>query len=225
MITDSWMVAVFDSLRSVWMGLLDVLGNILGAAVLIIVGLILASFLKLIAEKIVTGLKIDALLEHVKFDDHLHRAGMKLDSAMFFGKIVYWFVVVVFLIAASEILRFYTLSNFLREVALYIPNVIVAALIMLAAVVLGNAVRHLVRGSVKSARLHGSNFLGSLVWWAIVVFGFLAALTQLGIAVELINALITGFVAMLALAGGIAFGLGGKDYAAHLLSKFRERVE
>jgi hypothetical protein len=64
-----------------------------------------------------------------------------------------------------------------------------------------------------------------LTWWSIVVFGFLAALSQLGVAVTLINSIVTGFVAMIALAGGIAFGLGGKDYAAHLLSKLREHTE
>jgi hypothetical protein len=73
--------------------------------------------------------------------------------------------------------------------------------------------------------LHAAGFLGTLTWWAVVFFGFFAALSQLGVAVALINSLVTGFVAMLALAGGIAFGLGGKDYAAHLLNKLRENVE
>ena len=64
-----------------------------------------------------------------------------------------------------------------------------------------------------------------MTWWAIVLFGFLTALSQLGIAVSIINSLVTGFVAMLALAGGIAFGLGGKDYAGHLIGKLRDHTE
>ena len=129
------------------------------------------------------------------------------------------------MLAASDILGFYSLSNFLKEVLLYIPNVIVAVLIMLAAVVIANALRHVVRASVKGAQLHASNFLGSLTWWAMVVFGFLAALSQLGIATAIVNSIVTGFVAMLALAGGIAFGLGGKDYAASLVNRLREHTE
>ena len=85
--------------------------------------------------------------------------------------------------------------------------------------------KNLIQASVKSARLHHAGFLGSLAWWSVMVFGLLAALTQLGIAVSIINSLVTGFVAMLALAGGIAFGLGGKDLAADLLSKLRNRLE
>ena len=73
--------------------------------------------------------------------------------------------------------------------------------------------------------MHHAKFLGSLAGWTSIVFGFLTALVQLGIAVSIINTIITGVIAMFALAGGIAFGLGGKDYAAHLLGKFREQVE
>jgi hypothetical protein len=67
--------------------------------------------------------------------------------------------------------------------------------------------------------------LGSLTWWAVVIFGFFAALSQLGVAVSIINSLVTGFVAMLAIAGGIAFGLGGKGVAQEILEKFREHLE
>jgi len=73
--------------------------------------------------------------------------------------------------------------------------------------------------------INAANFLGTLSWWAVIIFGLLAALSQLGIAVTIINTLVTGLVVMVALAGGIAFGLGGKDYASHLIKKFREQVE
>ncbi|KKS25296.1 MAG: hypothetical protein UU85_C0004G0055 [Candidatus Wolfebacteria bacterium GW2011_GWA2_42_10] len=96
---------------------------------------------------------------------------------------------------------------------------------MLVTALVASALRTAVSSSVMSAKLHASKFLGTLVWWAVVVFGFISALIQLGIAPMLLNTLITGLVAMLALAGGIAFGLGGKDYAAYLLNKLKERVE
>jgi hypothetical protein len=117
------------------------------------------------------------------------------------------------------------LSVFLRDVLAYMPNIVVAVLIMLAAVVLANLVRRVVIASVLSARLHAAHFLGTLAWWSLVVFGILAALVQLDIAVAIINTVITGIIAMIALAGGIAFGLGGRDYAAHLLKKLQEQTE
>ena len=140
---------------------------------------------------------------------------------------MYWFFVLVFLLAVADVLSFSTLSSFLEQVLLYVPNVIVSILIMLAAFVVAHFLRNLVIASVKSARLHSPTLLGSITWWAVVIFGFLASLSQLGIAISIINALITGFIAMLALAGGIAFGLGGKDVAADILERaeknFREK--
>ena len=206
-------------------GFVQVLANIIGALVVLIIGLIVASGLAALVERVVNLVKLDKALVSIGLEEYFGRAGMRVNSGKFLGRIVYWFLVIVFLLAATDILGFYSLSNFLKDTLLYVPNVIVAVLIMLASVMVGNFLRHVVKASVKSARLHAANFLGALTWWAVIVFGFMAALSQLGIAVSIINALVTGFVAMLAIAGGIAFGLGGKDYAAHLLSKFKERVE
>lgn len=220
-----WLSVIVGSLQNLWVGAIGVLGNILGALIVLIIGLIVASGLGALVERIVGLLKVDKLLQNLGVEEYFERAGIKINSGRFIGRLVYWFLVVVFILAATDILGFYTLSSFLREVLLYIPNVIVAVLIMLAAVVVANFMRNLVRASVKSAKLHASQFLASLTWWAVVVFGFLAALSQLGVAVALINSLITGFVAMLALAGGIAFGLGGKGYAENLVNRLRDNTE
>ncbi len=222
---ENWATAIITSLQSLWMGVFSILGDIIGAIIIVIIGLVVAAGLCAIVERIVRGVKFDKALKGIGLDEYFERAGMEIDSGKFLGKIVYWFVVVVFLLAASDILGFGTLSMFLSEVAGYIPNVIIAVLIMLASVVVANFLRHLVTGSVRSARLHNSQFLGSLTWWAVSIFGLLAALSQLGIAVQIINALVTGFVAMLAIAGGIAFGLGGKDHASGLLDKWKKRGE
>ncbi len=225
MVIQDWTSVIVGSLQNLWVGAIATLGNIIGALIVLIVGLVIATAIGLLVEKIIGLVKLDKLLGTLGLREFFDRAGMELNSGRFLGKLVYWFFVVVFILAATDILRFYSLSNFLRDALLYIPNVIVAALIMLAAVVIGNFLRRLVRASIKSARLHAPQFLGSLVFWAVVIFGFLASLSQLGIAVAVVNALVTGFVAMLALAGGIAFGLGGKEYASSLISKLKNNLE
>jgi len=225
MVIQDWLSVIVGSLQNLWVGAIGVLGNIVGALIVLIVGLIVASGLGALVERVVSLLKVDKLLHNLGVQEYFERAGLNMNSGRFVGRLVYWFLVVVFLLAATDILGFYTLSNFLREVLLYIPNVIVAVLIMLAAVVVANFLRNLVRASIKSARLHAAHFLAALTWWAVVLFGFFAALTQLGIAVSIINSLVTGFVAMLALAGGIAFGLGGKSYAEGLVNRLREHTE
>ncbi|OGG42041.1 hypothetical protein A3A21_03365 [Candidatus Jorgensenbacteria bacterium RIFCSPLOWO2_01_FULL_45_25b] len=224
---ESWIQVVVDSLYNLWIGAMGVVGSIIGALVVFIIGLIVASGISAIVERAVKIIKLDDLLKKLGIEEHFGRAGIKINSARFCGKVVYWFFVLVFLLAVADVLSFSTLSSFLEQVLLYVPNVIVSILIMLAAFVVAHFLRNLVIASVKSARLHSPTLLGSITWWAVVIFGFLASLSQLGIAISIINALITGFIAMLALAGGIAFGLGGKDVAADILERaeknFREK--
>ncbi len=225
MYIQDWASAVTSSLQNIWVGFVNTCAAIIGALVVFLIGLLVASILGKVVERIINAIKLDKLLSNLGVDKYAERAGMKLNSGKFFRELVYWFLVVVFLVAASDILGFYSLSSFLNSVLLYVPNVIVAALIMLAAFAVAHFLRNLVAGSVKASKLRGASFLGLLAWWSVIVFGFLAALSQLGIAVAIINALITGFVVMLAISFGLAFGLGGKEYAARLIGKLEGYIE
>jgi len=217
--------ATISSLFNVWAGVVSFIPSLIGAVIVLIIGLIIASGLKTLVEKILDAVKLDAILKKVEVEKYLQRAGISLSTGKFFGALVYWFFVIVFILVAADILRLEGLSQFLRQVVMYVPNILIAALIMLAAVVVANFLRTLVKASVMGAKLHASKFLGTAVWWITVIFGILAALIQLDIAPALLNTIITGIIAMLALAGGIAFGLGGKDYASYLVNKLKERVE
>ncbi len=225
MLIQSWTEVLVNALNQMWMRVITYVPNLLGAAVVLVVGLIVASGLATLAEKFTSLLKIDPLLARLGVNKYFDRAGLRLNSAGFVGRLVYWFLVIAFLLAASDILGLNAFSQFLSDVLLYIPNIAVAVLIMLAAVVVGNFLRGVVRSAVSGAKLHGSQFLGSLTWWSVVVFGLFTALLQLGIAIQLLQTLITGFIAMTALAGGIAFGLGGKDYANELLGKLKRETQ
>lgn len=225
MYIQDWASIVVGSLQNLWIGFIGTLASIVGALVVLIIGLIVAAGVATLVERLIVLIKLDKFLVKVGLQEYFNRANIAINSGKFFHRVVYWFLVVVFVLAATDILGFYTLSGFLNDVLLYVPNVIVAVLIMLSALAIGHFLRGVVRASVKSARLHGAGFLASLTWWAVVLFGFLATLSQLGIAAVVVNALITGLIAMLALAFGLAFGLGGKDYAASLIGKLREHTE
>ncbi len=213
------------SLQNLWFQVATWLPSLIGAMLVFIVGLIVAAGLSSLVERVLAAIRLDNLLRKMGVEEYTRRANMELNSGHFVGQLVYWFMTLAFLLAASDILGFFALSGFLRDVLLYLPNLVIAVLIMLAALVVANLAMHLVRASVMGAKLHAAKFLGSASWWVIMVFGGLAALVQLGIAVSIINTLITGLIAMMALAGGLAFGLGGKDYAAHLLSKLQSELE
>ncbi len=225
MVVQSWTDVVVGSLQNLWWGVVNYLPNLIGALIVLIIGLIVAAGLAALVEKIFEGIRLDVFLEKIGLKPIFERAGLKLRAAYFLGKLVYWFVIVAFLLAVADSLQLYALSQFLTTILNYLPNVIAAVLIMLAALMLAHFLRRLVTASVMSAKLHSGPFLGTVTWWAIAAFGFLTALAQLNIAAQIIQTIVTGFIAMLALAGGLAFGLGGRDYATHLLNKLKDRTE
>lgn len=224
MFVQTWADVIRFTLQNLWTGFVMFLPNFLGALVIFFVGLVIAAGLSKIVEKLVDALKLDRLLEQFGLGKLLERADLRLDSGRFIGVLVQWFFIVVTLLAVSDILKLEAFSDFLSQVLLYVPNIIIAVLIMLAGVVMAAFLARLVRASVLAARLHSAHFLGALTKWSVLVFAFLASLSQLGIAGALVNTLIMGFVAMLALAGGLAFGLGGRDVAAAWLEKLREEI-
>ncbi len=220
-----WTDVITQSFQNAWVVVVNFLPSFVAALIVLIIGLLIASVLRTIFERVINAIKIDSVLRKLGLENFLVRGGLKLDSAKFIGALVYWFFVIVTVLAASDILGLWGLSSFLNEVLLYFPNVIVAVLILVAAILVANFLRSLVRASVASAKLYGSKFLGTLTWWVVLVFGFLAALLQLGVATELIQSIVIGIIAMFALAGGLAFGLGGKDYAASWIAKFKSHTE
>src|SRR3989344_893394 len=194
MVVQNWTDVVASSLQNLWFGMTDFIPSLVGALIVFILGLIVASGLGTLVEKVFDTIRLDSFLSRLGLMPYFERAGMRLRAAHFFGKLVYWFIVVAFLLAASDILGLFALSGFLRDILGYIPNVVAAVLVLLASVVVGNFLKKVVSASVLSARLHAAHFLGTLSWWSVVVFGFFAALVQLNIATSIIQSLVTGFI-------------------------------
>jgi hypothetical protein len=214
-----------DSLSNLWAQVLSFLPALIGAVVVFIIGLIVAALLAKLVERIVYYLRIDSILKKAELETYFERANIRLDVGVFLGKLVYWFILLAFLLAASDILNFAAFSAFLNAVLAFIPNVVIAVLIMLAAMVVANFLRQLVAASVAGARLNHAKGLGALTWWVVVVFGFLTALPQIGVNTAVIQTLVMGLIAMLALAGGLAFGLGGKEHASRFLTRWSEELK
>jgi hypothetical protein len=221
----SWSNVTLESLNNVWFQVLSVLPLIIGALIIFIIGLIIAVILDLAVTKIFRAIKLDNLLIKSGVGEYFARGGLRVDSGKFFGKIVYWFVIIAFGLAASDILGFYAFSDFLKTALNYIPNIVIAVLILLVTILVANFLKTLIKSSVASAKIEGAGFLSSLAWWITVIFGLLAALDKLHVTGSIINIIISGLIAMIAIAGGIAFGLGGKDYAVNLLSKIKDQLE
>jgi hypothetical protein len=220
----TWGEAITISLLNLWERFIAFLPSLLGAILVFVAGWIVAVALGKAVEHIVKLVRIDDIVEKAGTKARMRKAGVELNIAKFFGGIVKWFLILVFLMAATDILHLVQVTSFLNSIVLYIPNVLVAAVILAIAFLVGNFVYAVIKGSTKVAGIVSATLLATVAKWAIVIFGLLAALIQLGVATSLINTLFIGVVAMLALAGGLAFGLGGKDEAALILKKLRREI-
>ncbi len=215
---------VQESVLSLWDSIVAALPQVLGALVVFVIGLVLAVVLNRVIIRLVAMLKIDEVAAKLEVTRAAERAGVKLRIGALLGWIIKWFFIIVALIAATDILGWGQVTDFLKQIVLFVPNVIVAVIILLAGILLANFTRNVVRSAVEAARLSSAAFLSGLAKWAILVFSFMAALVQLQIAPDLIGTLFTGLVAMVALAGGLAFGLGGRDHAARVLERLSKDI-
>ncbi|QQG46617.1 MAG: hypothetical protein HYY55_02115 [Candidatus Niyogibacteria bacterium] len=225
MLLQTWGDVLLSSFQQLWVGVVAFVPQLVIALVIFIIGWVIAAALEGVVIQIFRALKIDRALQGLGVEDPLSRAGFRLDSGKFVGVLVKWFFILVFLVAAVDVLGLREVNVFLAQIVLvYLPNVIVAAIILVVAAVIADVVRKFVAGSAKAAHLPSAGFLGGVAKWAIWIFAILAALYQLGIAGVFVQTFFTGFIAALALAVGLAFGLGGKEAAARFIERLRSDI-
>lgn len=183
---------------------------------------------RLVAD-ILKRIKFNQVFERGNWKEALEKAELKVDPAGFVGGIFKWVLVIVFLLAAVEILGFDQFAGFLVDVLGYLPNVIVAALIFVVAIIIADIGEKVVRAAVEGTSIGHGQLIGSVVKWFIWIFAIFSALLQLDIAVLPVQVLIQTFVQGLgygiALAFAIAFGIGGKDQAAEILRELRSKLQ
>lgn len=225
MFIQTWSEVFAISFQGLWYGFVSFVPNLIIAIIIFIIGWVIASLVGKAIDQVISALKIDNLFKSAGADELMNRAGMKLNVGGFLGGVVKWFVIVVFLMTSLEILGLSQVNDFLRESVLYyLPQVIIAALVLVIASVIARAMKKVVSASAKAANVNSANLLGSIANYAIWIFAFIIVLSELGIATAFMQILFSGLVAMLAIAGGLAFGLGGKENASKALNKIAEDI-
>ena len=203
------------------MTLIAFLPNVIIAVIIFALGWAFGSILGRAVAHLVTVLRVDRALHKAGMDAISARAGVTISLAGFLGGIIKWLVIVAFTIASAEILGLTQVTQLLRDILTYIPQVIIAAIVLVMAMLVADFVSKLVRHSVNATGMSGE-FAASVSKWAIIiVVGVFPALTQLRIASGLVEVLFTGVVFALALALGLSFGLGGRDAAARAIEKIK----
>lgn len=214
-----------DSFVNLWYGIIAFIPNLIIAVIIFIVGWIVGALIGNAIDSLFKAAKIDHALRKTGMDAALSRAGLNLNTGKFVGALVKWFIVVAFLIASFNVLHLSEVNDFLRIVVIgYLPQVIASVLIILVTVVVADVLGRIISTSAKAAEVKSANFLGVLAKWVIYVIGVLAAISQLGIAQQIIQTVFTGVVVAVSVAIGLAFGLGGQQAASEVISKVRGEI-
>lgn len=224
MVVENWSTVTLRALFSTWESFVAFLPKMVGSLVVFLIGwFVSVGFGKLVSE-VLKKLKFDKIFERAGWKEALEKAEVKVRPSEFMGGICKWILVIVFLLASVEILGFVQLANFVSNIVTWLPNLIVAVIIFVVAVILTDIIEKLIKASVKKMDIGYAGFLGTSAKFAIYIFALLAMLSQLGITPAIVQTLVTGFVGMVSIAFGLAFGLGGKDAASDLIEELKKKL-
>lgn len=225
MIFKDWLTVTGEAWVTIWDRFITFLPNLIGAIIILVLGWIVGMIVATLIDRLFRLVGLQALFEKAKVEDILKKANSTLDGTALLASLAKWIIYLVAFISAANTLKLTAVAEFLNSVLNYVPQVIIAAAIILIGLVLANFLAAVVKGSIQSANLGFADTASLIVRWSIVIFSFMAALTQLGIAENMINTLFIGFVAFIAIAGGLAFGLGGKDAAAEFIDGVKKELK
>jgi hypothetical protein len=218
-----------DALRASLTGALNTffsaIPRIIGFAVVLIVGWIIASLLARGVQALLHAVKFNELARRSGFADFVQKMGVKDDASGVIASIVKWFVRLIALVVAFDTLGLPAVSNVLQQLLLWLPNLVVALVVLVIGGLAAKALSQLVRGASAEAGFSNPDMLATVTRVAVWGFTIVVAINQLGIATTLINTLLVGLVGALALAFGLAFGLGGRDRAAQILDRTGRNLE
>lgn len=195
--------------------------KLVAGIIIFLIGIIIASLLKQVILEVLKALKVEALLRKYGVPE----AKEEYTWSNILAEIVRWFVILLFLIPTADVWGLPQVVTVLNTFLLYLPNVFVAAIIGLVGLAFAKLSHDIALASVKGVSPDIAKTIASVTRWAVNIFIALAVLNQLGVASDLIRILFTGFVAMVAIAGGIAFGLGGQESAKDFLESLRRRIK
>lgn len=220
----NWYEITSKALSNFWVSFINFIPNFIVAVIVFLIGWIIAAIIGKIISQILFRLQFNRLFEKASWREALEKAEIKVNPAEFIGAIFKWILVIIILLITVEILGLTQFQVLLNQMVAWIPNLLVAIVIFVVAVIVADLLDKIVVASVKRIGIEYVGILGLIIRWAIYIFAGLAILVQLGVATALINTLIISFFGTFALAFGLAFGLGGKDTAAKLIEDLRRKI-
>ena len=217
--------ALRESLAGALNAVLSILPRLLGFAVILIAGWLVSSLLARGVAVVLQAVHFNDLARRSGFAGFVQKMGVRQDAATAIAGVVKWFVRLITLVIAFDLLGLPAVSVVLQQLLLWLPNLIVALVVLVIGGLAANALSQLVRGTTAEAGFDNPEILAAVTKVAVWAFAIVVAVSQLGIATTLINTLVVGVVGAVALASGLAFGLGGRDRAAQILDRLGRKIE
>jgi small-conductance mechanosensitive channel len=210
---------MFQPLQDVLSTFFSYIPQLIGAIVILVIGYVIARVLQAVVGRVLQAIGFDGWMERGGIKQFFDRAETNQTPASILGALVFWFVFIIAITMAADALGIPQVSAVLGQLIAYIPSIIAAILILILAALLSNFLAGIVRGAT------GSDVLASIARYAILVYAVFAALTQLGIAVQLTANTFLILLGAVALAAAIAFGIGGREVARDILEKAYHRSD
>jgi len=195
------------------------LPNLLTSLIILMIGIVLAYVLKIIVSRFLRAIKLDRFAEHSGLFEVLSKSGMKESLSTLISKIIEWLIVFTFVIIAMQNLKIPTVEHLVERLFLYLPNILMAAMILVLGYLLSNFFGRAVLIASVNSGIKSSGLIGKCTRFAVFMLSATMALEQLGIGKDTVIIAFTIIFGGLVLATAIAFGLGGKDIAREYLEK------
>jgi len=215
-----WAQTTQVAISETWVKIIKFLPNVIGALVVVLVGLIVGVIFKKTIITLFKVLRVEELSEKIGLAELLRKAEIKTTLSAVLGDLVKWIVIIVFLLAASDLVGLERISDLLSKILNYIPNVVGAVIILMLGGLLADFMASLVRGSTALLKVKTAKLLTGITRYSIIIFAVIIALVQLGIAADLWKILFQAVVFTIAGSLILAFGLGGKEIASKTLESF-----
>jgi len=224
-VTPSFSETLMASFRDAFSMILGAIPRILGFIVVVAIGWFVSTILARAVTGLLRAIRFDELARKSGLADFLTKMGTGTDSAGVVAGLVKWLVRIVVLLVAFDVLGLPAVSDVMRQLLLWLPNLVVAIFVLFIGGIAARALGNIVRGATAESGFSNPETLANVVRTTVWAFAIVVAINQLGIATNLINTLFTGFVGALAVALGLAFGLGGRDLASRTLENWYDQAQ
>ena len=215
-----WSEAILTSLAGAMAVFFAAIPKVLAFAVILVIGWLVAGLIARLVAGLLRRVRFNELAARSGFAGFVANIGVQTDAAGFLADLAKWFIRLIVLVVAFDALGLPAVSDVLRQLLLWLPNLAVGLVVLVIGGLLANAAAGLVRGAATSAGFRHPQLMANVARGAVWVFAIIVAVNQLGIAQTLVNTLFMGAVALAVLALGLSFGLGGRDVAAKILERW-----